>query len=155
LGTWESLREEHLEIFARVNLLEKALRDVLQKHTTGLEKTSEQQRDFLEAFGQGIALHFTVEEKALFPALREKGKDAEKLVDDLLLQHQSIMEKHGKIMQATYTEEEKREFLLELARELAEHSLKEERSIPSIVAQIGLEQLREIDRTAKGLGYNV
>lgn len=156
MGTWESLQAEPSQIFTRVNLLEKALMDLLQKHTTGhMKRTSEMQRDFLEAFEQGITLHFTVEEQALFPALRKKGRDAETLVDELLLQHQSIMEKHSKIMQAAYTEEEKREILSELARELAEHGLKEEMSIPPIVERIGLEQLREIDQAAKGLGYHV
>ena len=156
MGTWESLQAEHLEIFQRVNLLEKALMDILQKHTTEyMEKTSEQQMSFLEAFEQGVILHFTVEEKALFPALRRKGRTAETLVDELLLEHQSIMEKHSKIKQTAYAEEEKRKFLLELAQELAKHGLKEEMSIPPLVAQMDLEQLREIDQAAKVLGYHL
>jgi hemerythrin-like domain-containing protein len=139
-----------------VNLLEKALIDLLQKRTTGHpERTSDLQTDFLEAFKHAITLHFTVEEKALFPAMRTKGKNAETLVDELLLQHRSIMDKHSKITQASNTDEEKRELLLALARELAEHGRKEEMSVPPIVAQMSLEQLREIDEAAKRLGYNV
>jgi iron-sulfur cluster repair protein YtfE (RIC family) len=118
-------------------------------------RISDLQTDFLEAFKHGITLHFTVEEKALFPALRKKGKNAEILVDELLLQHRSIMEKHGKMMQASYTDEEKRELLSALARELAEHGRKEELSVPPIVTRMSHEQLREIDQTAKRLGYNV
>jgi DUF438 domain-containing protein len=156
LGTWESLHREHSEIFTRVNLLEKALIDLLQKRTTGyLEKTSSLQKDFLEAFERGMTLHFTIEQEALFPALRKKGKNAETLVDELLLQHRSIMEKYNEIVQASHTDEEKREVLLELARELAEHSRKEEISVPPIVAQMSFEQLREIDQEAKRLGYDV
>ena len=139
-----------------MNLLEKALIDLLQKRTIGyLERTSDLQTDLLEAFEPGIALHFTVEEEALFPALRTKGKNAETLVDELLLQHRSIMEKHGKIVQASHIGEEKRDILLGLIRELAEHTRKEEMSVPQIVKQLSLEQLREIDQTAKRLGYNV
>lgn len=156
MGTWESLHTEHAEIFTKMNLLEKALIDLLQKRTTGyMERTSDLQRDFLEAFEHGITLHFTVEEEALFPALRKKGKNAETLIDELLLQHRSIMEKYGKIVQASYTDEEKREILLGLARELAEHSRKEELSVPPIVTQMSLEQLSEIDQAAKRLGYHV
>jgi hemerythrin-like domain-containing protein len=155
LGTWESLQKEHSEIFAKVNLLEKALLDLVQKRTTGhSEGTSNMQTDFLEAFQKGITLHFTVEEIALFPVMKRKGTNAETLVDELLFQHQSIMEKHNRIMQA-YTDEEKRETLLRLAQELAEHTHKEDVSIPSVVAQMSPEQLREIDQTAKHLGYNL
>jgi hemerythrin-like domain-containing protein len=139
-----------------VNLLEKALVDLLQKRTTGhTEKTSDLQRDFLEAFEQGITLHFTVEEVALFPAMKKKGKNAETLVDELLLQHRSIMEDYRKIVQASNAGEEKKESLLRLARELAEHGRKEEMSVPPIVTQMSVEQLSEIDQTAKRLGYNV
>lgn len=156
MGTWESLHKEHSEIFTRVNLLEKALIDLLQKHTTGyMEGTSDLQRAFLEAFEHGITLHFTVEEEALFPALRKKGKNAETLIDELLLQHRSIMEKYSKIMQTSQTDEKKREILLELARELAEHGRKEEISVPPIVTQMSLEQLKEVDQAAKRLGYDV
>ena len=98
---------------------------------------------------------WTVEEEALFPALRKKGKNAETLVDELLLQHRSIMEKYSNIAQASHTDEEKREILLELAQELAEHGRKEEISVPPIVTQMSLEQLREIDQAAKRLGYPV
>jgi hemerythrin-like domain-containing protein len=76
MSTWESLHKEHSEIFTKVNLLEKALIDLLQKRT---ERTSDLQTDFLKAFEVGITLHFTVEEEALFPALRKKGKNAETL----------------------------------------------------------------------------
>jgi iron-sulfur cluster repair protein YtfE (RIC family) len=139
-----------------VNLLEKALMDLLQKRTTGyLDRTSDLQKDFLEAFKLGIILHFTVEEEALFPALKRRGKNTENLVDELLLQHQSIMEKHGKMVQTSYSDEEKREILLWLARELAEHGRREEMSVPPIVAQMSLEQLMEIDQAAKRLGYHV
>jgi iron-sulfur cluster repair protein YtfE (RIC family) len=102
------LHKEHSEIFTRVNLLEKALIDLLQKRTAGgTERPPDIQKDFLEAFEHGITLHFTVEEEALFPALRKKGKNAETLVDELLLQHQSIMEKYSKIVQASHTDEER------------------------------------------------
>jgi len=156
LGTWESLHKEHSEIFTRVNLLEKALIDLLQKRTIGgTEGSSDVQRDFLEAFEHGITLHFTVEEEALFPALRKKGKNAETLIDELLLQHRSIMEKYSNIAQAPHTDEEKKEILLGLARELAEHGRKEEISIPPIVTQMSLEQLSEVDQAAKRLGYHL
>jgi hemerythrin-like domain-containing protein len=156
LGTWDSLHREHLEIFTRVNLLEKALIDLLQKHTDEYaEKTSDLQRDFLEAFEHGITLHFTVEEEALFPVLRKIGKNAGTLVDELLLQHRSIMKKYSTILQTVGADEAKKEILLKLVQELVAHSQKEEKSVPPIAAQMSLEQLREVDQAAKRLGYRV
>jgi len=156
LGTWESLRREHSEIFTKVNLLEKALVDFLQKRTPEyVERTPDLQRDFLEAFEHGITLHFNVEEEALFPVLRKMDKNAETLVDELLLQHQSIMKKYSTILQALDTNKEKKEILLKLAQELAAHSQKEEIEVPPIVRQMSLEQLREVDQAAKRLGYPI
>jgi DUF438 domain-containing protein len=150
------LHREHLEIFTRVHLLEKALIDLLQKHTDEYaEKTSDLQRDFLEAFEHGITLHFTVEEEALFPVLRKIGKNAGTLVDELLLQHRSIMKKYSTILQTVGADEAKKEILLKLVQELAAHSQKEEKSVPPIAAQMSLEQLREVDQAAKHLGYRV
>jgi hemerythrin superfamily protein len=139
-----------------VNLLEKALMTLLQKHMTEqLKNTSDLQRDFLEAFERGITLHFTVEEKALFPKLRKLGMYAETLVDELLLQHRSIMEKYSMIVEGSHTDEKRKEILLKMIKELATHTQKEEQFIQPIVAQMSLEQLREVDQTAYSLGYRV
>ena len=156
MGTWESLHSEHVEIFTKVNLLEKALMDLLQKHATEwLEKTSGLQRDFLEAFAAGITLHFTVEEEALFPELRKMGKHAETLVDELLLQHRSIMEKYSMIVQGSHTDVEKKETLSKMIKELAAHTQKEERFVQPIVKQMSPKQLKEVDQAANRLGYRV
>ena len=67
LTTWDSLHKEHVEIFLKVNLLEKALIDFLQKRVAKRSKSdSDQPTEFLEAFEHGIVLHFSVEEEALF-----------------------------------------------------------------------------------------
>ena len=155
LGTWDSLHREHLEIFTKVNLLESALIDFLQKRTAGpVAVNSDLQRDFLEAFKHGITLHFAVEEAALFPAMRKMGKTAATLVDELLVEHRSIMEKYGKTVHAADAEE-KRGILLQLIQELAAHTQKEEKFVSPIVAQMSLGQQREVDQTAKRLGYVV
>lgn len=156
LSTWESLHREHGEIFTRVNLLEKALVDLLQKHVAKkTENNLDLQRDFLEAFAHGIILHFTVEEEALFPELRKMGRHAETLVDELLLQHRSIVERYSMILQGSYTDGEKKEILLQMIRELAAHTQKEERFVQPIVRQMSLEQLKEVDQLANRLGYRV
>ena len=156
MGTWDSLHREHLEIFTKVNLLESALIDFLQKRAAGpVEVNSDLQKDFLEAFKTGITLHFAVEEDALFPALRKMGKTAETLVEELLVEHSSIMEKYGKTTQASDAAEEKRGILLQLIPELAAHTQKEEKFVSPIVSQMSLEQQREVDQTAKRLGYVV
>jgi iron-sulfur cluster repair protein YtfE (RIC family) len=93
------LHEQHLEVFTKINLLERALLDLLQNRTTEYMKgTASLQEDFLEAFRHGMILHFTVEEEALFPVLGKVGKKSETLVSELLDEHRSIMEKYIKIM---------------------------------------------------------
>ena len=135
MGTWDSLHREHLEIFTKVNLLERALIDFLQKRTAGpVAVNSDLQRDFLEAFKHGITLHFAVEEAALFPAMRKMGKTAATLVDELLVEHRSIMEKYGKTVQASDAAEEKRGILLQLIKERAAHTQKEEKFVSPIVS---------------------
>jgi hemerythrin-like domain-containing protein len=156
LTTWDSLHREHAEMFTKVNLLEKALIDFLQKRTTGLlEKTSDQQKAFLEAFEHGITLHFAVEEEALFPQLKTTGKNAETLINEPLSEHSSIMQKYGQIMQAPHNDEKKKETLLKMLTELQAHNRKEERTVPPVVAQLSLEQLGKVDQAAKRLGYQV
>lgn len=156
MGTWESLHREHVEIYTKVNLLEKALIDLLQKNMSEQsEKTLDLQRDFLEAFEFGITLHFTVEEEALFPKLRRIGKCAETLVDELLLQHRSIMEKYNMIVKGSYGDDERKEILIRMIKELVEHSQVEERSVPPVVREMNLEQLKEVDQAASRLGYRV
>jgi iron-sulfur cluster repair protein YtfE (RIC family) len=143
-------------MFTKVNLLEKAMIDLLQKRAAEyMKRTSDLQREFLEAFEHGITLHFAVEEEALFPVLRKTGKDAETLIGELLLQHQSIMKKYGSILHALGSEDEKNETLLKLVQELTSHNQKEEKEVPAIVTRISLEQLRGIDQVAKRLGYRV
>ncbi len=156
MSTWESLHEQHLEVFTKINLLERALLDLLQNRTTEYMKgTASLQEDFLEAFRDGMILHFTVEEEALFPVLGKVGKKSETLVSELLDEHRSIMEKYGKIMHTTAADENKNEILLELARELAKHGQKEEKTIPPLISQLTSEQLSSIDQSAKSLGYRL
>ncbi len=156
MGTWDSLHREHFEIYTRVNILEKALIDLLEKHTAEhSEKALSLQKDFLEAFEHGISMHFAVEEEALFPALRETGRASEVLVQELLAQHRSIMEKYSRVAQTALTDEQKKEILLQLVQELSKHHSKEEQSVPTLVKRLNIEQLVKIDRTAKSLGYTV
>jgi hypothetical protein len=44
---------------------------------------------------------------------------------------------------------------LELARELAKHGQKEEKTIPPLISQLTSEQLSSIDQSAKSLGYRL
>jgi iron-sulfur cluster repair protein YtfE (RIC family) len=83
------------------------------------------------------------------------GKNAETLVDELLLQHRSIMEKCSKIVQGSYINGEKKEILLKMIKELAAHTQKEERFVQPIVRQMSLEQLKKVDQAANRLGYRV
>jgi len=83
------------------------------------------------------------------------GKNAETLVDELLLQHRSIMEKYSKIVQGSYINGEKKEILLKMIKELAAHIQKEERFVQPIVRQMSLEQLKKVDQAANRLGYRV
>ena len=132
------------------------LLDLLQNRTTEYMKgTASLQEDFLEAFRDGMILHFTVEEEALFPVLGKVGKKSETLVSELLDEHRSIMEKYGKIMQTAAADENKNEILLELARELAKHGQKEEKTIPPLISQLTSEHLSSIDQGAKNLGYSL
>jgi hemerythrin-like domain-containing protein len=102
-----------------------------------------------------MILHFTVEEEVLFPVLGKVGKKSETLVSELLDEHRSIMEKYSKIMHIIAADENKNEVLLELARELAKHGQKEEKTIPPLISQLTSEQLSSIDQSAKSLGYRL
>jgi hemerythrin-like domain-containing protein len=156
LTTWDSLHQEHGEIFVKMNILEKALADLLQKHTEEqVDRTLEQQKEFLEAFKQGLSLHFTVEEKALFPEMKQIGKIAESLVDELLVQHRSIVGKYEGIAERSNSNVERRTNLRSLVQELITHTKKEEESVYPLVKQMSREQLEVVDRTAKQLGYQV
>jgi hemerythrin-like domain-containing protein len=156
LGTWDSLHQEHLEIFTKVNLLEKALINFLQKGVTEISASKKNlPKAFLKAFEQGIILHFAVEEKALFPQLRKVGKNAEKIVKALMVQHQFIMEKYNAIVHAAQTDEERMTLLLLMIRRLEEHTRNEELFVLPLMKQMSLEQLGEVDQAAKRLGYPV
>jgi hemerythrin superfamily protein len=100
-------------------------------------------------------LHFAVEEKALFPQLRKVGKNAEKIVTGLLLQHQYIMEKYNAIMHTAHTDEEEMKLLLVMIKKLGEHNRNEEIFVSPLIKQMSLEQLGEVDQAAKRLGYTV
>ena len=154
MDTWESLHKQHIEVFIKINLLEKAMLDLLQNRTTGyLKGTTNLQEDFLEAFEQGMILHFAVEESALFPVLGKVEKKGETSISELLADHKSIMEKYSKIRQTTAGDKNKNDILLELIRELAKHSQKEEKTIPPLISQLTSEQLSSIDQSSKRLGY--
>jgi iron-sulfur cluster repair protein YtfE (RIC family) len=155
MGTWDVLHREHGEMFTKVNLLEKALIDLLQKHATDTDGTVDQQKAFLEAFEHGITLHFTVEEEALFPELKKTGKDAATLVSELLQEHRSILQKYSQITQVSPRDAEKQGILLKMLTELQAHNRKEERTVPPIITQLSFAQLGKVDQAAKRLGYPV
>jgi len=156
LDTWGSLHRQHVEVFIKINLLEKALLGLLQNRATGsLKGTADMQEDFLEAFELGMTLHFTVEEKALFPVLEKVEKKGETLISELLAEHKSIMEKYWKIRHAGAADKNKNEILLELVRELAKHGQKEEKTLPPLISQLTSEQLSSIDQNAQRLGYRL
>ena len=154
LGTWDVLHREHGEMFTKVNLLEKALIDLLQKHATDTEGTVDQQKAFLEAFEHGITLHFRVEEEALFPELKNTGKEAETLVNELLQEHSAIMKEYSQAL-TPQNDTEQKEALLKMLTELQAHNRKEERSVTPIIAQLSFAQLGKVDQAAKRLGYPV
>ena len=154
LGTWDVLHREHGEMFTKVNLLEKALIDLLRNHTTNLDGTVDQQKAFLEAFEHGITLHFRVEEEALFPELKNTSKDAETLVNELLQEHSAIMKEYSQAL-TPQNDTEQKEALLKMLTELQAHNRKEERSVPPIIAQLSFAQLGKVDQAAKRLGYQV
>ncbi len=156
LSTWASLHREHGEIFVKINLLEKALVAMLQKNVAApKENALVQQRDFLEAFKQGVVLHFAVEKEALFPEIAKIGKKEKTLMDELLFEHGSIMEKYLTIIQSPYGDEEKTETLLKMAQELEMHAQKEERDAYPLVKKLSPAQLEMVDQGAKRLGYRI
>jgi Ethanolamine utilization protein EutJ (predicted chaperonin) len=156
LSTWESLHREHREIFTKVNILEKALLNLLQTNVAGqLERTLNLQKDFLEAFERGITLHFRVEQEALYPEMRKLNEKAETLVDELLLEHRSIMEKYSVIMTGSSTVAEKKEIFLKMIKELAMYSQKEEEFVQPLVMRMSVEQLTIVDGIANRLGYHL
>jgi DUF438 domain-containing protein len=154
LSTWNILHREHGEMFTKVNLLEKALIDLLQKHATDTDGTVDNQKAFLEAFEHGITLHFRVEEEALFPELKKTGKDAETLVNELLQEHSIIMKEYSQTL-TPQNDTEQKEALLKMLTELQAHNRKEERTIPTVITQLTFAQLGKVDRAAKRLGYPV
>jgi hemerythrin-like domain-containing protein len=156
LSTWESLHKQHLEVFTKINLLEKALLDLLQNHAARyMEGTANPQKDFLKAFEDGMILHFTVEENALFPVLGKVGKKGETLATELVAEHGSIMQKYSRIVQTRAADNSKNEILLELIHELGGHGRKEEETISPLISQLTSEQLSSIDQSAKLLGYHL
>src|SRR3972149_8087383 len=154
LGTWDVLHREHGEMFTKVNLLEKALIDLLQKHATDTDGTLDQQTAFLEAFEHGITLHFRVEEEALFPELKNTGKEAETLVNELLQEHSAIMKEYSQTL-TPKSDTEQKESLLKMLTALQAHNRKEERSVPPIITQLSFAQLGKVDQQARQLGYPV
>src|SRR3972149_1405370 len=100
-------------------------------------------------------VHFADAKKALFPQLRKVGKNAEKIVTELLLQHQHIMEKYNAIMHSAHTDEEEMKLLLVMIKKLGEHTRNEELFVSPLMKQMSLEQLDEVDQAAKRLGYTV
>ncbi len=120
-----------------------------------MEGTANIQEDFLEAFEHGMTLHFTVEEKALYPVLEKVENKSEASISELLADHKSIMERYRKIRQTGAADKNKNEMLLELVRELAKHGQKEEKTIPLLISHLTSEQLRSIDQSAELLGYRL
>jgi hemerythrin-like domain-containing protein len=147
---------DHQEVFTKVNLLEKALINFINTQTTeNMKKTLEEQLFFLEAFEKGLAAHFAVEEKALFPEMLNMGSTSRTLVDELMTEHNSIVGKIHLTMQVARPWEERVDILQKMLRELATHAQKEETQAFPIVEQMSSEQLNRIDQASKQLGYKV
>lgn len=133
---WRSLSKDHIEILVRIQLLENALIDLLNKRVKNIDvgRASKFQEDFLELFKIGVMEHFKTEEEILFPMLREKaGKEAEKIVSELLVEHETIMQRYFKIVKNKGSLTDQSELLLALLKHLSEHAKKEELIIPTLL----------------------
>lgn len=161
MSTWSLLSEQHQEVSKQIHLLEEASLDLLSKKVAH-EKSKERVEDFeglvddfLNFFSVGLIHHFKIEEKAMFPILKNTIKDAEPLISELTSEHKNIIDKYFKFQESKNPKSKKMKDLTTLLEDLSEHARKEERFLPPFVALLNEEQLKKIDEQARRLGYSL
>ncbi len=123
MGALEAWQNDHKEICIKTHLLETALIHLLQSKIN--EKADfEQHKDFLEAFQRGLELHFTIEEQAFFPQIKQMGQAEQALVEELLVEHKAILEKCRVASETTWGSKERAEILIQIAHDLEAHTKK-------------------------------
>jgi hemerythrin-like domain-containing protein len=153
LETWQ---KDHEQICKKNHILEKALLNLLHNQISQQSnKPFEEQKSFIEAFQKGLKLHFAVEEKAFFPEIRKMGQPAEELVEELLQEHETMLEQCQQSTDTKYSNQERTKILLKIAAELEAHAQKEETHAYPFVKQMSHEQLEKIDQAAHNEGYTV
>jgi len=144
------LSTDHASVFQTIQLLEAALKELLQMALTAYEADEEtlnsHVKGFMSYFNKDITLHFRIEEEAVFPELK-----GEKLVKGLLKEHGEIRSTFGGITTATDGETK-----LKLLRQgmdlLRKHAENEEKNLlPLIKAKIGSEKLKGMMEKAQRL----
>ncbi len=154
LSGFEAWKKDHREISLKMQLLEKALLNLLRNRTE--EKDSpELHNDFLEALRKGVETHFRIEEQAIFPEIKKLSPETEALVKELILEHGTIRKGYRAGSETAQNSKERTDILLETAKTIETHIQKEEKYAYPLLEHMSQEQLKKITETAASLGYQV
>jgi len=166
MSTWVLLSKDHREILKKIQLLEKALINLLQDASLDAltdEKKLHGERlkvvkDFLKLYRHGVMHHFKIEEVALFPVLRNATTDAlcgDYIIEQLLIEHKTINSNYLELENIKKSSKNPTKILFELLNALSAHARIEEELLPPLVQSLSEEQMKRIDEKATSLGYNV
>jgi len=154
METWSLLSKEHHTVFRKIQLLEEASINLLEKKFINEPELSPV-NDFLEFFRFGMVQHFRIEAQTLFPALKNASNSNEKLILELLSEHQAILQKYSTLGKLRDQRIDGTEQLLDFLKSLSDHTRKEEELLPPLIERLDQKQLRMIDEKAKSLGYPI
>jgi iron-sulfur cluster repair protein YtfE (RIC family) len=139
--TMEMLRNEHIDVFKRIQLWESS-----QIHF--LQETRDQYpvfvRELSEFFKTGLAYHFKVEEEALFPVLKNKVEPS--IIQNLLFDHERII-KEFRRFELVEDFDLSVQILKSLINYLKIHAQKEEDFFSSV--NLSDEEVKQVDAKAK------
>jgi iron-sulfur cluster repair protein YtfE (RIC family) len=94
-----------------------------------------------EAWEKELKLHFNNEEKILFPFVKDKDEDLDKLIGEILEEHKQIKA----LLKNLDTSQNKEEVLNDLGILLEQHIRKEERQVFKMIQLLFEDELNELE----------
>ena len=111
-------------------------------HYKGMPSTLEGKKDYtLSFYNDELVQHFKNEEEILFPFVKNKNSDLDKMISEIISEHRKIKTLVSELEKAKHLED----VLDELGKLLEKHIRKEERELFILIEKIlSEEELREI-----------
>jgi sugar-specific transcriptional regulator TrmB/hemerythrin-like domain-containing protein len=147
------LSKDHYEVLRKIQLFEEVALSLFKKEMLK-EGAPGFADDFLEFFKLGLSEHFQMEEKILFPVLKDTFPPEEHAISKLAKEHKVLLQKYAKIQKLNQKAGLKTQVTDFLAY-LTAHARTEEDLFPLLIERLDRKRLRKIGSTVKRLGYPI